>query len=145
MSESIADHDDELMEKYLMEEAIREDEINSTIRKATMVREITSVLCGTALKYASAQIFIDRVIDYLPSARDVDAISGVDPKDDSVKLTRKPDVNEPFSALAFKIMTDPYVGKLTFFRVYSGQLEKGSYILNSTTGDRERVGRILEM
>ena len=145
MLESIADHDDELMEKYLMEEEISEDEINSAIRKATLVSEITPVLCGTALKNKGVQILLDRVIDYLPSPLDVDAISGVDPKDDSVKLTRKPDVNEPFSALAFKIMTDPYVGKLTFFRVYSGQLEKGSYILNSTTGDRERVGRILEM
>ncbi|HLR90669.1 MAG TPA: elongation factor G [Balneolaceae bacterium] len=145
MLESIADHDDELMEKYLMEEEISEDEINSAIRKATLVGEITPVLCGTALKNKGVQILLDRVIDYLPSPLDVDAISGVDPKDDSVKLTRKPDVNEPFSALAFKIMTDPYVGKLTFFRVYSGQLEKGSYILNSTTGDRERVGRILEM
>src|SRR5690625_502418 len=145
MLESIADHDDELMEKYLMEEEISEDEINSAIRKATLVGEITPVLCGTALKNKGVQMLLDRVIDYLPSPLDVDAISGVDPKDDSVKLTRKPDVNEPFSALAFKIMTDPYVGKLTFFRVYSGQLEKGSYILNSTTGDRERVGRILEM
>lgn len=145
MLESIADHDDELMEKYLMEEEISEEEINNAIRKATLARDITPVLCGTALKNKGVQILLDKVIEYLPSPFDVEAVNGVDPEDEDVKMIRKPDVNEPFSALAFKIMTDPYVGKLTFFRVYSGQLEKGSYILNSTTGDRERVGRILEM
>ncbi len=145
MLESIADQDDELMEKYLMEEEISEEEINRAIRKATLAREITPVLCGTALKNKGVQILLDRVIDYLPSPLDVDAVSGVDPKDPEITLQRRNDVDEPFAALAFKIMTDPYVGKLTFFRVYSGQLEKGSYILNSTTGEKERVGRILEM
>src|SRR6056297_2867337 len=145
MLENIADHDDELMEKYLMEEEISEEEISGAIRKATLARDITPVLCGTALKNKGVQILLDKVIEYLPSPFDVNAVNGVDPEDLDKKMQRNPDVNEPFSALAFKIMTDPYVGKLTFFRVYSGQLEKGSYILNSTTGERERVGRILEM
>ena len=145
MLESIADQDDDLMEKYLMEEEISEEEINRAIRKATLAREITPVLCGTALKNKGVQILLDRVIDYLPSPLDVDPVNGVDPRDPEITLQRRNDVDEPFAALAFKIMTDPYVGKLTFFRVYSGQLEKGSYILNSTTGEKERVGRILEM
>ncbi|MEX2344938.1 MAG: elongation factor G [Balneolaceae bacterium] len=145
MIEAIADHDDELMEKYLMEEEISEEEINNAIRKATLARDITPVLCGTALKNKGVQILLDKVIEYLPSPLDVEAVNGVDPEDEDKKMKRNPDVNEPFSALAFKIATDPYVGKLTFFRVYSGTLEKGSYILNSSTGDRERIGRILEM
>ncbi|NBB77710.1 MAG: elongation factor G, partial [Bacteroidetes bacterium] len=138
-------HDDELMEKYLMEEEVSEEEINSAIRKATLARDITPVLCGTALKNKGVQVLLDKVIEYLPSPLDVEAVDGIDPKDENRAMKRSPSVDEPFSALAFKIATDPYVGKLTFFRVYSGQLEKGSYILNSTTGERERVGRILEM
>ncbi|WP_340106542.1 elongation factor G [Rhodohalobacter sp. 8-1] len=145
MLENIADHDDALMEKYLMEEEISEEEINNAIRMATLARDITPVLCGTALKNKGVQILLDKVIEYLPSPLEVEAVNGVDPKDETTKMKRSPDVDEPFSALAFKIMTDPYVGKLTFFRVYSGTLEKGSYILNSTTGDKERIGRILEM
>jgi elongation factor G len=145
MLENIADHDDALMEKYLMEEEISEEEINNAIRMATLALDITPVLCGTALKNKGVQILLDKVIEYLPSPLEVEAVNGVDPKDEETKMTRKPDVNAPFSALAFKIMTDPYVGKLTFFRVYSGVLEKGSYILNSTTGEKERIGRILEM
>lgn len=128
-----------------MEEEISEDEINAAVRKATLARDITPVLCGTALKNKGVQILLDKVIAYLPSPLDVEAVDGTDPEDFEKKLKRNPSVEEPFSALAFKIMTDPYVGKLTFFRVYSGQLEKGSYILNSTTGDRERIGRLLEM
>src|SRR6056297_1443689 len=145
MLENIADHDDELMEKYLMEEEISEEEISGAIRKATLARDITPVLCGTALKNKGVQILLDKVIEYLPSPLEVEAVNGVDPKDETTKMKRNPSVEEPFSALAFKIMTDPYVGKLTFFRVYSGTLEKGSYILNSTTGEKERIGRILEM
>lgn len=145
MIEAIADHDDELMEKYLMEEEISEEEINGAIRKATLARDITPVLCGTALKNKGVQILLDKVIEYLPSPLDVEAVSGQEPGNPDNKMSREPDIDAPFSALAFKIMTDPYVGKLTFFRVYSGTLEKGSYILNSTTGDRERIGRILEM
>lgn len=145
MIESIADHSETLMEKYLMEEEISEEEIHEAIREATLTLDITPVVCGTALKNKGVQILLDKVIDFLPSPLDMEAINGVDPSDLETKMTRKPDVNAPFSALAFKIMTDPYVGKLTFFRVYSGTLEKGSYILNATTGQRERVGRILEM
>ena len=145
MIESIADHDDSLMEKYLMEEEISTEEIEGAIRKATLARDITPVLCGTALKNKGVQILLDKVIRYLPSPLDVEAVNGMDPTDHSKKMIRKPNVEEPFSALAFKIMSDPYVGKLTFFRVYSGTLEKGSYILNSTTGNKERIGRLLEM
>jgi elongation factor G len=145
MLESIADHDDSLMEKYLMEEEISTEEIEGAIRKATLARDITPVLCGTALRNKGVQILLDKVIDYLPSPLDVEAVDGVDPEDNEKKLKRRPSVDEPFSALAFKIMSDPYVGKLAFFRVYSGTLEKGSYILNATTGRKERVGRLLEM
>ncbi|MGF1670577.1 MAG: elongation factor G [Balneolaceae bacterium] len=145
MIESIADHDDSLMEKYLMEEDISEEEIENAIRMATLARDITPVLCGTALKNKGVQILLDKVIKYLPSPLDVKAITGRDPNNLDVKMERNPNVEEPFSALAFKIMSDPYVGKLTFFRVYSGTLEKGSYIYNSTTGNKERIGRLLEM
>ena len=145
MIESIADHDDTLMEKYLMEEEISQEEIEGAIRQATLARDITPVLCGTALKNKGVQILLDKVIKYLPSPLDVEAINGRDPDDLDVKMKRNPSVEEPFSALAFKIMSDPYVGKLTFFRVYSGTLEKGSYIFNSTTGNKERIGRLLEM
>ena len=145
MIESIADHSEVLMEKYLMEEDISEEEIHDAIREATLSLDITPVVCGTALKNKGVQIMLDKVIDFLPSPLDMEAVHGVDPSDLETQMTRKPDVNEPFSALAFKIMTDPYVGKLTFFRVYSGTLDKGSYILNASTGQRERVGRILEM
>ncbi len=145
MLEAIADHDDELMEKYLMEEEITEEEVNLAIRKATLARDITPVLCGTALKNKGVQILLDKVIEYLPSPLEVADVHGVHPSDPDKKMTRGADVNAPFAALAFKIMTDPYVGKLTFFRVYSGTLEKGSYILNSATGTKERIGRLLEM
>ena len=145
MLESIADYDDTLMEKYLMEEEISEDEIEEAIRKATVNQDITPVLCGSALKNKGIQILLDKIVRYMPSPYDIPPVTGKDPEDHSKKLEWAPRVDEPFSALAFKIMTDPYVGKLTFFRVYSGQLEKGSYIYNASTGERERIGRILEM
>ncbi|MDR8394038.1 elongation factor G [Aliifodinibius sp. S!AR15-10] len=145
MLESIADHDDTLMEKYLMEEEITEEEIENAIRIATVEQDITPVLCGSALKNKGIQILLDKIVEYMPSPYDIPPVSGKDPQDHSIKMERAPRVDEPFSALAFKIMTDEYVGKLTFFRVYSGELEKGSYIYNATTGKRERVGRILEM
>ncbi|HKK45976.1 MAG TPA: elongation factor G [Balneolaceae bacterium] len=145
MLENIADHNDVLMEKYLMEEEISEEEIEDAIREATLNRSITPVMCGSALKNKGVQTLLDKVIKYMPSPYDIPPIQGKDPNDHDKKLERKPSVQEPFSALAFKIMSDPYVGKLTFFRVYSGELEKGSYIYNATTGNKERVGRILEM
>lgn len=145
MIESIADHSEELMEKYLMEEEISEEEIHEAIRKATLALSITPVLCGSAFKNKGVQAMLDAVLAYLPSPLDVDAVQGSSVDDDEVKIERKTDVEEPFSALAFKIMTDPYVGKLTFFRVYSGTLDAGSYILNSVTGKKERISRILKM
>ena len=144
MLEAIADHDESLMEKYLMEEEITEEEIINAIRKATIAKDITPVMCGTALKNKGVQAMLDRVIDFMPSPLDVEAVNGIDPNTED-EVTRVASPNAPFSALAFKIMTDPYVGKLTFARVYSGRLDKGSYILNSTTGRKERVGRLLEM
>jgi elongation factor G len=145
MLEAVADHNDTLMEKYLMEEDISQEEIEDAIREATLSRSITPVLCGSALKNKGVQVLLDKVIKYMPSPYDISAITGKDPQDHDKKMEREPNVQEPFSALAFKIMSDPYVGKLTFFRVYSGFLEKGSYIYNSTTGNKERIGRILEM
>jgi len=145
MIESIADQSEELMEKYLMEEEISEDEIHEAIRKATLDLSITPVLCGSAFKNKGVQAMLDAVLKYLPSPLDVDAVTGSSVDNEDVKIERKTDVNEPFAALAFKIMTDPYVGKLTFFRVYSGTLEAGSYILNSVTGRKERISRILKM
>ncbi len=145
MLEAIADHNDSLMEKYLMEEEISGEEIEDAIREATLGRSITPVMCGSALKNKGVQTLLDKVIKYMPSPYDIPAITGKDPQDHDRKMKRKPSVQEPFSALAFKIMSDPYVGKLTFFRVYSGELEKGSYIYNATTGNKERIGRILEM
>lgn len=145
MIEAIADFDEELMEKYLMEEEISKEEIQSALRKATIALEINPVLCGTAFKNKGVQTLLDAIINYMPSPIDIDAVDGLDPDDESVKLKRKPDYDEPFSALAFKIATDPYVGKLTFIRVYSGTLEAGSYVLNTSTGKKERVGRLLKM
>ncbi len=145
MIESIADFNEELMEKYLMEEEISEDEIHDAIRKATIALEINPVICGTAFKNKGVQTLLDAIINYMPSPIDIDSITGTNPSDEEEKLSRKPDYNEPFSALAFKIATDPYVGKLTFIRVYSGTLEAGSYVLNTSTGKRERIGRLLKM
>jgi len=145
MIESIADFNEELMEKYLMEEEISVDEIHDAIRKATIALEINPVVCGTAFKNKGVQTLLDAVVDYMPSPIDIDAVNGTDPDDDTVQLQRKPDYDEPFSALAFKIATDPYVGKLTFIRVYSGQLDAGSYVINTSTGKKERIGRLLKM
>lgn len=144
MLEAIADHDESLMEKYLMEEEISPEEIEAAIRMATIAKTITPVMCGTALKNKGVQTLLDKVIAYLPSPLDIESVKGFNPNTDK-EDERHPNVKEPFAALAFKIMTDPYVGKLTFIRVYSGRLEKGSYILNATTDKKERVSRILEM
>lgn len=145
MIEAIADQDDSLMEKYLMEEELSEEEISAAIRKATLALTITPILCGSAFKNKGVQAMLDAVISFLPSPLDIDDVNGIDPDDETIKLTRKANHNEPFSALAFKIATDPFVGKLTFIRVYSGQLESGSYVFNVNTGKRERVGRLLKM
>ena len=142
--EAVAETDDELTMKYLEGEEITEQELKEGIRRATTAVEFYPVLCGSAFKNKGVQLLLDAVIDYLPSPLDIPAIKGIDPKTDE-EVTRPADDSAPFSALAFKVMTDPFVGRLTFFRVYSGVLESGSYVQNATKGKRERVGRILQM
>lgn len=142
--EAVAELDEELMEKYLGGEELTNEEIKAAIRKGTINVEFFPVLVGSAFKNKGVQLMLDAVIDYLPAPVDVPAIKGILP--DSEEEVERPSSDEaPFSALAFKVMTDPYVGKLTFFRVYSGVLKSGSYVQNSTKGKRERVGRILQM
>jgi len=142
--EAVAELDEELMEKYLGGEEISVEELKAGIRKGTTNVEFYPVICGSAFKNKGVQLMLDAVIDYLPSPLDVPAIKGTLPDTDE-EVERHSDDSEPFSALAFKVMTDPYVGKLTFFRVYSGTLSSGSYVQNSTKGKRERIGRILQM
>ena len=142
--EAVAEFDENFMEKYLGGEEITIDELKAAIRKATLSVEFFPVVCGSAFKYKGVQPMLDAVVDYLPSPLDVPAIKGVDPSTDE-ETERHSSDEEPFAALAFKVMTDPFVGKLTFFRVYSGILSSGSYVKNSTKGKRERVGRILQM
>ncbi|MFJ5625158.1 elongation factor G [Peribacillus loiseleuriae] len=142
--EAVAELDEDLMEKYLGGEEISVAELKAAIRKATLSVEFYPVVCGTAFKHKGVQLMLNAVVDYLPSPLDVPAIKGTLP-DTEEEVERHADDAEPFSALAFKVMTDPYVGKLTFFRVYSGTLQSGSYVINSTKGKRERVGRILQM
>ena len=142
--EAVAEFDEEFMEKYLGGEEITVDELKDAIRKATLSVEFFPVVCGSAFKYKGVQPMLDAVVAYLPSPLDVPAIKGIDPSTDE-EVERHSSDEEPFSALAFKVMTDPFVGKLTFFRVYSGILSSGSYVKNSTKGKRERVGRILQM
>lgn len=142
--EAVAELDEELMEKYLGGEELTIEEIKAAIRKGTTNVEFYPVICGSAFKNKGVQLMLDAVIDYLPSPLDVPAIKGTLPDSDE-EVERHSSDEEPFSALAFKVMTDPYVGKLTFFRVYSGTLESGSYVQNSTKGKRERIGRILQM
>lgn len=142
--EAVAETDEALMERYLEGEEISEAELKEAIRKATCAVEFYPVLCGSAFKNKGVQLMLDAVVDYLPSPLDVPSIKGVDPNTDQ-EVERHSSDKEPFSALAFKVMTDPFVGRLTFFRVYSGTLQSGSYVKNSTKGKRERVGRILQM
>ena len=142
--EAVAEFDEDFMEKYLGGEEITIDELKAAIRKATLSVEFFPVVCGSAFKYKGVQPMLDAVVEYLPSPLDVPAIKGVNPDTDE-EVERHSSDEEPFSALAFKVMTDPFVGKLTFFRVYSGILSSGSYVKNSTKGKRERVGRILQM
>jgi elongation factor G len=143
--EAAVETDEALMEKYLEGEEISDDELRSAIRKATNAGILIPVINGSAFKNKGVQQLLDAVIDFLPSPLDVPAITGHDVDDEEKELERHADDTEPFSALAFKIMNDPFVGKLTFFRVYSGMLSSGSYVQNSTKGKRERVGRILQM
>ncbi|GIO22935.1 elongation factor G [Oceanobacillus sp. J11TS1] len=142
--EAVAETDEELMMKYLEGEEISNDELTNAIRQATLNVEFYPVLCGSAFKNKGVQLMLDAVIDYLPAPTDVPPIEGIVPGTEE-KVTRPSSDDEPFSALAFKVMTDPYVGKLTFFRVYSGTLQSGSYVKNSVKDKRERIGRILQM
>ena len=142
--EAVAETDEELMMKYLEGEEITNEELKAAIRKATINVEFFPVLCGSAFKNKGVQLMLDAVIDYLPSPLDIPAIKGINP-DTEEEETRPASDEEPFAALAFKIMTDPFVGRLTFFRVYSGVLQSGSYVLNTSKGKRERIGRILQM
>ena len=142
--EAVAETDEDLMMKYLEGEEITNEELKAAIRKATINVEFFPVLCGSAFKNKGVQLMLDAVIDYLPSPLDIPAIKGINPDTDEEE-TRPASDEEPFAALAFKIMTDPFVGRLTFFRVYSGVLNSGSYVLNTSKGKRERIGRILQM
>jgi elongation factor G len=142
--EAVAESDDELMMKYLDGKELTEEEIKGAIRKATIACKMCPVTCGTSYKNKGVQPMLDAVVDYMPAPTDVPAIKGTDP-DSGEEDHRPSDDSAPFSALAFKIMADPYVGKLAFFRVYSGSLSAGSYVYNSTKGKKERIGRILQM
>jgi elongation factor G len=142
--EALADFDDEIMERYLDEEEIGVDQIRRAIRRATLTGEANPVLCGTAFKNKAVQPLLDAICWYLPSPLDIPPYEGTNPSTGE-KLLRKPDDTDPFSALAFKIMSDPYVGRLTYLRIYSGTLRAGEHLLNSTRDRRERVGRILQM
>ena len=142
--ENIAEHDEEVMMKYLDGEELTEEEIRKTIRKATISLAINPVLCGASYKNKGVQPLLDAINDFMPSPLDVPTIKGIIPGNEEV-VERKSSDDEPFAALAFKIVSDPYVGKLAYFRVYSGVLESGSYVYNSTKGKKERIGRILMM
>jgi len=144
MIEALADTDDMIMEKYLGKEEISIDEIKAALRKGTLELKLTPVICGSAFKNKGVQHLLDAIVDYLPSPVDIPPVVGKVPDSDSV-IVRHPDESEPFSAIAFKVMTDPFVGQLTFIRVYSGVLSAGSYIYNSTKDTKERVGRLLKM
>jgi len=142
--EIVADYDESIMEDYLEGAEVDLAVLKAAIRRATLDISLTPVLCGSAFKNKGVQMLLDAVIDYLPAPTDVPAVIGIDPRTDT-ETSRPADDDEPFSALAFKIMTDPFVGKLTFFRVYSGVLKAGSYVFNASKGKKERVGRILQM
>ncbi len=143
--ESVAETDDELMEKFFGGEELSVDEVKNAIRKATIACKMNPVCCGTSYRNKGVQPLLDDIIEYMPSPLDIPAIKGTDPFDPEKELERHPSDDQPFSALAFKILTDPFVGKLAFFRVYSGHLASGSYVMNSTKQKRERISRILLM
>ena len=143
--EAVAEYDDALLEKFFEDpDSITEEEVHEALRKATQDMSIIPMICGSAFKNKGVQFLLDAVCRYLPSPLDKEAIIGTDPKTDN-EIERKPTVSEPFSALAFKIATDPYVGRLAFFRVYSGKLDAGSYVLNNRSGNKERISRIFQM
>jgi len=144
LMEAVADHDEEIMIAFLEDEPVEAEQLQAAVRKCTLDISITPVLLGSAFKNKGVQPLLEAVIDYLPSPVDVPAVTGVDPRNDE-EITRPADLEQPFAALAFKVMSDPFVGKLTYFRVYSGRLNSGSYVLNASTGRKERVGRLLEM
>jgi elongation factor G len=142
--EAVADHDEDIMIAFLEDEPVEADQLREAIRRATLDISITPVLLGSAFKNKGVQPLLEAVIDYLPSPVDVPAVTGVDPRSNE-EVARPAALDQPFSALAFKVMSDPFVGKLTYFRVYSGKLNSGSYVMNASTGRKERVGRLLEM
>lgn len=142
--ETVAEHDDQLMEKYIAEQPISVEELKAAIRRATIALAITPVLCGASFRNKGVQQLLDAVVDYLPAPTDIPPVKGIDVKTET-EIELRPDDQELFAALAFKIATDPFVGQLTFFRVYSGTLSAGSYIYNSTKSTRERIGRLLKM
>jgi len=143
--ETLADGDDEIMEQYLEGGAPTTEQLMAGIRRATLAARLTPVLCGSAFKNKGVQPLLDAVVSYLPSPLDVGAIQGLDQRDESITIERKPADSEPFSALAFKIAADPHLGKLTYIRVYSGLLETGTAVLNPTKGRKERIGKIYQM
>lgn len=143
--ERIAGFDDALTEKFVNGEAISLEELNTALRAAVIASRVVPVLCGSALKNKGVQRMLDAVVDYLPSPADLPPIEGLDPNDPEKKMTRLAQDSEPFTALAFKVMTDPFVGQITFFRVYAGKLTAGSYVLNASNGKKERISRILRM
>ena len=142
--EAAADYDDDVMRAYLEDQPIDEKALRAAIRKGTIMTQLVPVICGAALRNRGVQPMLDAVVDYLPSPSDMPAIEGINPKSEHVEV-RGVDDEQPFAALAFKVATDPFVGKLTFFRVYSGTLQSGSYVLNATKGKKERIGRLLQM
>ena len=144
MLEAVAEFDDQVMEKYLNGQPLTEDEIHRVIRAATINMKVTPVLCGSAFKNKGVQQLLDGVVEFLPSPIDIPAVKGLDPNNNK-EVERKPADSEPFSALAFKIMSDPFAGQLTYFRVYSGTLKTGTPVLNVTKGTKDRIGRLLKM
>lgn len=145
MVEKIAELDDQLTEKYLGGEEIAVEDLTRALRAGVIANKVVPVLCGTALKNKGVQRVLDAIVDYFPSPIDLPPVEGSDPHDESVKIVRKPEPTEPLTALAFKVVSDPFVGQLTYFRVYAGTLKSGSYVLNSSNGKRERISRILRM
>ena len=135
--EETASYDENLLEKFVSEEDISEEELRIALRRGCLDNTFIPMFCGSAFKNKGVQRLLDAVVDLLPSPLDIGEVKGTDPRDSDDELTRKPDIEEPFSALAFKIMTDPYVGKLTYMRVYSGKLDSGSYVYNANNGKKE--------